>query len=142
VVLFETWARHAESTDYRELDLQGPGEMQARVEEAYRALGQELGAPVAPVGNAWRRAFEQDLGGALHRGDHGTHPAPAGTYLAACVVYGTLTGIDPREVRWRYWRVPRQAAARIRELASQSLGPLASAPHAWPAAAPAATSPR
>ena len=48
---------------------------------------------VAPVGRAWERAL-RDPAMTLHDPD-GSHPSPAGTYLAACVLYATLTGESP-----------------------------------------------
>lgn len=62
---------------------------------AYEDVGKAIEAPVAPVGRAWQRAIEQRPDLRLHSPD-GSHPAPTGTYLAACVLYATLTGEDPR----------------------------------------------
>lgn len=121
LVLFQTWARHPRSRIYARLALASQDEMLARIEAFYQSLAQELHASVAPVGRAWRRAFDLLPGIELHRRD-GTHPAPAGTYLSACVLYGTLTGVDPREASWRPWPMRADEAARIRAIAAESLG--------------------
>lgn len=120
VILFETWARHPRSRTYRRLGVETPDEMLAEINTFYRDLASELRVPVAPVGRAWERALEALPQVELHRRD-GTHPAPAGTYLAACVLYGTLTGVDPREATWRPWPMQREQAERIREIAAETL---------------------
>ena len=70
------------------------GAMQAQLAAGYQTIGQELGAPVAPVGLAWQRAIEDRPGVALWDAD-GSHPALSGSYLAACVLYATLFGESP-----------------------------------------------
>jgi hypothetical protein len=69
-------------------------EAQARLNHAFFTLGRELGATVAPIGLAWQSVREQHPGIPLYV-DDGSHPAPAGTYLAACTLYATLFGRSP-----------------------------------------------
>lgn len=52
------------------------------------------GAEVAPVGLAWYKAKQKDKRLELHTPDQ-SHPNVKGTYLAACVIYATLTGRNP-----------------------------------------------
>lgn len=81
-VFYLTWARqHAPET-------------QAQLTAAYQSIASELQATLAPVGLAWQAALKQNPQLALHSADKG-HPAPAGTYLAACVFYATLYGQSP-----------------------------------------------
>lgn len=85
--------------------------MQARLADgylAYVALAGKDGSPawLAPIGLAWARVWQDqvDLGVdplaasspfvGLYSSD-GSHPSPAGTYLAACVIYASLTGRSP-----------------------------------------------
>ncbi|WP_285509846.1 hypothetical protein [Actinokineospora sp. NBRC 105648] len=82
-VLYLTWARRDD-----------PGAQEA-LDNAYRSIGDELGATVAPVGPAWAMALRERPDLVLHDAD-ASHPAPAGSYLAACVLTATLFGIDPR----------------------------------------------
>lgn len=49
---------------------------------------------MVPVGEAWQRLLARDPTIALWQ-DDGSHPAPAGTYLAACVLVRTLFGKSP-----------------------------------------------
>ena len=88
-VLFMTWAHEhgVFSGDSYEA-------MQDRVAAAYEAEGAEIGAPVAPVGLAWARAHELVPSLDLWGGDD-THESDKGAYLAACVLYATLTGRSP-----------------------------------------------
>ena len=51
---------------------------------------------VAPFGPAWDEALRRQPGLDLVAED-GRHPNLAGSYLAACVVYATVTGRDPRK---------------------------------------------
>jgi hypothetical protein len=57
-------------------------------------LGDQLGVPVAPFGAAWDEALRRRPGIDL-LADDGRHPNKAGSYLAASVLYGTLTGRSP-----------------------------------------------
>jgi hypothetical protein len=81
-VLYLTWARrHAPET-------------QALITRAYREIGGELGAEVAPVGEAWERVLQMPGHPELYDRD-GSHPSIAGSYLAACVLFATLFGESP-----------------------------------------------
>jgi hypothetical protein len=83
-VLYMTWARRAEP------------EAQAAIAGAYTQIGQELGGTVVPVGAAWARFLAAHDRPVLHDRD-GSHPTLAGSYLAACVFYGTLLRESPVE---------------------------------------------
>ncbi len=82
VLFFMTWARKNLPQD------------QATITGGYRDVARRNGALVAPVGEAWRAALEARHGLVLHVEDN-SHPAPLGTYLAACVFYASLTGKSP-----------------------------------------------
>jgi MYXO-CTERM domain-containing protein len=74
----------------------------------YAALASEDGTPawVAPAGLAWRRVYDDVVAGGgdpldptsafygLYIAD-GSHPSERGTYLAACVIYASVTGLTP-----------------------------------------------
>lgn len=93
-LLFATWG-------YRDGDRRNwPGDtyeaMQARLDAGYGAIARELDVPVAWVGAAWQaaRARQPDL--ALWAPD-GSHPAPAGTDLAAAVFAARWFDLNPPE---------------------------------------------
>lgn len=81
-LLYHTWARrHAPET-------------QDDLDEAVAEIAAEIDAQIAPVGRAWRRIQEGGSGPELYDKD-GSHPSPAGTYLAACAFYSVLLGRSP-----------------------------------------------
>jgi hypothetical protein len=88
--VFQTWA-HRDGWPERYLDRAG---MQAAIDASYREVAARVGAIVVPAGDAWARAVRGAPGIALWQTD-GSHPTPAGTYLAACVFYVSLTGASP-----------------------------------------------
>lgn len=81
-VLYVTWAR------------QHIPEMQPSITETYLRVAREIDAKLAPVGPAWRIALEGTPDLLLHTDDR-SHPNILGTYLAACVFFGTLFDENP-----------------------------------------------
>ena len=57
-------------------------------------IAQQQAACVAPIPQAWDLAFARIPGIVLHDAD-GNHSAPNGAFLAALVLYATLTGQPP-----------------------------------------------
>jgi hypothetical protein len=111
VLLFATWGRARgdamNPTLYPDFLT-----MEARLEEGYRALAASAAAAgarvrIAPVGPAFARVHADVVAAgrdplaagseflALYVAD-GSHPSARGTYLAACVILGAITGVDPR----------------------------------------------
>lgn len=76
-LLYMTWSRR------ENLSAQG------LLTSAYARMASELGAGLAPVGVAWERVRRERPALELYAED-GSHPAPAGTYLAACVMFSSL----------------------------------------------------
>jgi hypothetical protein len=62
--------------------------------EAVSSIAGESGGIVVPVGPAWEIAGREGFELPLYDKD-GSHPTPAGSYLAACVFYGALWGRSP-----------------------------------------------
>jgi len=90
-VLYLTWARRDGLADNGFADF---GTMQAAITAGYLRIADELDLRVAPAGEAWRLALGEVPDPLLFEGD-GSHPAPAGTYLTACVLYATLFHASP-----------------------------------------------
>lgn len=90
VALFLTWA-HAAQEDNK-LVLQSA--MQNDTGRTYCQAAIQNKAKVAPVGEAWRRWYAKHPQQPLHTNDL-SHPTAEGSYLAACVIYGTITGKSP-----------------------------------------------
>jgi hypothetical protein len=58
---------------------------------SYDSIARELGAILAPVGPAWQKARAGYPNLELYDGD-GSHPSPAGSYLAAAVLVNSILG--------------------------------------------------
>ena len=71
-----------------------------QIAQAHRAIGQELGVPVAPVGLAFERAAKARPGLAMLGRDQ-EHESIPGTYLAANVIFATLFGQNPKGLPYR-----------------------------------------
>jgi len=98
--------------------------------DAYTEVAGELDAALAPVGRAWQRALERRPELELH-GVDGSHPNPRGSYLAACVLYATLTGRDPRGLPTLDLEgLTAEDAAFLQEVASETVASLGSTPEA------------
>ncbi|MEM1451908.1 MAG: DUF4886 domain-containing protein [Planctomycetota bacterium] len=98
VVMYETWGRRdggqftwagRTSPFFPDFDA-----MQTALTAGYESCGNAIGAEIAPVGQAWRRARQSFPSIELFAVD-GSHPSPAGSYLAACVFYGRIIGESP-----------------------------------------------
>ena len=72
----------------------GKPEMTVPLDEAYTAIGDELGARVVPVGLAFATVTEDRPTLRLRIPD-AKHPTLAGTYLAACTFFASLYNASP-----------------------------------------------
>jgi hypothetical protein len=107
-VLFETWGyKQGDPGAYAGDAYQA---MQARVRQGYAELSSDLGALLAPVGDAWSTSVSSRPAFDLWESDS-HHPSQAGSYLTACVFFAVLShrdptmsrfmgGLDPFEARW------------------------------------------
>src|SRR5262245_8966692 len=110
-VLYMTWARqHAPET-------------QSVIGDAYTAVGRELGATVVPVGTAWQHVLRRHDRPALYDKD-GSHPSPAGSYLAACVFLAVLFEVSPVGIDDEAPALSPEDRARLQSAARQVAGGL------------------
>lgn len=117
-VLYETWARRAGALFYRQRpEWSGPGQMQAHIGSTYRNLARRLGVAMAPVGSAFILAGERGDALSLYRAD-GAHPGIGGSYLAACVIFGAISGRDPRAISYRPATLSENEVQQLRNLAA------------------------
>jgi len=82
-VLYHTWPRR-----------DAPDSDRAMLDYAYHRIARDLNATVAPAGLAWQQARAELPGASLYDPD-GSHPSRTGSYLAAAVIFATLTGASP-----------------------------------------------
>jgi Domain of unknown function (DUF4886) len=124
LVFFETWARQAGHEVYNYSWSGGtPKAMQAGLRKAYGSVAAALGGQVAPVGDAWEATLAAYPQLPLFDAD-GSHPAPQGTYLAACVFYAVLTGHSPKGIVYRPTAVSQTEAAALQQVAHDTVKPL------------------
>ena len=104
-LLYLTWSRASVPDAQRDLTY------------AVETIAREIGAGVAPVGVAWQAVRTRHPDVTLYDAD-GSHPTPAGSYLAACVFAGTLFGVRVAspEVAQRL-RIDSFVAERLHEVA-------------------------
>ena len=72
----------------------------AEIAEAHRTIAAELSMDVAPVGLAWERSNQQRPSLDMY-GNDDEHPSIHGSYLAACVIYGTIFSQSPVGLSYR-----------------------------------------
>ena len=102
--LYLTWARR------------NAPETQKALTAAYGGAAVELGATLVPVGLIWERFLAQYDEPALHDEDN-SHPALAGSYLAACVFLIALLDQDPVGVETPVKGLDAETAAFLRRSA-------------------------
>jgi hypothetical protein len=120
-VFYATWARSPEVSLYRtHRTVHSFADMSARVSSAYFEIASHLGAALAPVGSAFERSLVEHPKLTLWGAD-GSHPSLAGSYMAACVLYGAITGVDPSESRYVPPGMQERDAVVIRAVAAESL---------------------
>jgi hypothetical protein len=110
-ILLMTWERP---------DSVGYGVTAANISAAYNAAGEELGITVAPAGLAFENALQERPDLALYSQDG--HPTIAGTYLAACVLYGTIFQKSPAGIACTGKNIPPDLRDFLQRIAAKSLG--------------------
>lgn len=95
---YQTWGRKTGSETLQEFGWTNQS-MTEGLREAYVRMGKTLNIPVSPVGSAFYAVYTTHPEIELYDPDK-THPALAGTYLAALCHFATLTGEDPMRVSY------------------------------------------
>ncbi|MDH5672390.1 MAG: hypothetical protein OEZ06_09585 [Myxococcales bacterium] len=122
-IYYETWPRHpAAAAFYRtHPQLHTAEQMAARVGQAYREAVTRHGGRLAPVGRAFLTTLGKHPELELYKADL-AHPTWAGSYLAACIIFGTITGQDPRGSQYVPWELGTEQARQLRVIAAEVLG--------------------
>ena len=97
-VLYSTWGRKRGSPDLTELNMTNES-MTFALAAAYRAIGTELGIPVAEVGFAFYDVYNNRSDIELYDPDF-YHPIYAGSYLAAATLFAKIFNVDPVSVEY------------------------------------------
>ena len=116
-ILFATWARPSGDPYYKEPTSGGsPAVMQARLDATYAEVAKTIGATLAPVGVAWERV--QQATPEIQLLDGTQHPSPAGTYLAAAVLFRTMFNASPMGSTF-YGGLPKETALQLQRVAGE-----------------------
>ena len=89
-------AQHAVPIMFPEWPRRGINETQ-RIFDLHVSIAQAEPACVAPIPQAFDLALARDPTLTLHASD-GNHSAPAGAFLAALILYATITGLSPLDL--------------------------------------------
>ena len=73
------------------------------ITQMYINAGNENNALVIPVGIAFENAYKHNPDIQLHKSFDGSHPSLLGTYLAACVVFSSITHETPLNIQYNYF---------------------------------------
>jgi hypothetical protein len=104
--LYMTWAR------------KGQAEKQALITRAYTEIAEEIGATLIAAGKAWELFMREHKTPVLHDKD-GSHPTLAGSYLAACVAFGSLFGESAKNLRVKIDGLTGNEMTAIQSLAQE-----------------------
>ncbi|MGH8176147.1 MAG: hypothetical protein ACREV5_07810 [Steroidobacter sp.] len=92
-----------------------------RIYDLHVSIAQEQPACVAPIGQAWDLSLVRHPALTLHA-DDGNHSAPAGAFLAALVLYATVTGLSPLDLPLlSEFPVGADAQAALRAIADETV---------------------
>jgi hypothetical protein len=107
-ILFPEWPRRGIDETQRIFDL-------------HVSIAQAEPACVAPIPQAFDLALARDPTLTLHASD-GNHSAPAGAFLAALVLYATITGLSPLDVPpLPQYPVSVSLQATLRDIAAETV---------------------
>ena len=126
-------ARHAVPVMFPEWPRRNVDETQ-RIFDLHVSIAQATPACVAPVGQAWDLALQREPSLVLHDSD-GNHSAPAGAFLAALVLYATITGLSPLDLpNFSQYPVSAGVQTTLRGIAAETVQTVP--PRMWCAADP------
>lgn len=120
LVLFQTWPRQPGSfwyTDRKYSYLGNFRNMQKQIAVNTAALAVDIGAVLAPVGDAWGLALQENQKWPLYAADS-HNPTVAGTYLSALVFYQTFTGRSAEDASFVPQGLEAESAAALRKFAA------------------------
>eukprot|EP00980_Cylindrotheca_fusiformis_P004150 scaffold909_cov135-Cylindrotheca_fusiformis.AAC.7 len=139
-ILFQTWGRlhHDDNpTETIHMLYNSYDHHQSRIVEGYNKYQKMLakvGRPalIAPVGLAFKAIHDsmieqgrdpEDSDGefALLYDEDGSHPSARGSYLAACVIIGTITGDDVTQYTWEAPALSEGTRERLRRVAATTV---------------------
>jgi hypothetical protein len=93
-----------------------------RIVKTHRVMADALAAKVAPCGVAFAKAIKAGIAVHSEKEKYGSHPNVNGSYLIACVFYGTIYDRDPEEIPDDVFKkVSAKMAAKLQEIAKEAV---------------------
>jgi hypothetical protein len=93
--------------------------MEQQLENRYLQMGNDNGAIVGPVGEAWKNAIATNPAFDLYMSDE-SHPSLYGSYLTACVFYATIYKQSPLGLNY-YGGLPTADATFLQSIAGATV---------------------
>ncbi len=89
----------------------------------YRAVADEFGLELCPVMNAYQLEYDEaGAEGLASWFQDDRHPTDKSTYMAACMEYGLIYGVDPMTITYHPASVSESDAQAMKSIASRTLG--------------------
>ncbi len=97
-------------------------DQQTTLLENYTRVAQEFGVSITPVGLAYQHLYD-DKGAAWMEAMYtdNRHPSAKATYLAACMEYAMIYGVDATTITYQPRNLEADEAAELRQYAQQAL---------------------
>ena len=90
--------------------------------KTYRQIADELAAKVAPCGVAFAKAVKAGIAVHSEKEKYGSHPNLNGSYLVACVFYGTIYDRNPEEIPDdAFKKIDAKLAAKLQKIAKEAV---------------------
>jgi len=115
IILPMNWAYSTEWDTYHEKT--------KKLRDSYEAVARDIpGVTVNYVGQAYQDIFDAEgKEGAAKLYTDNRHPTPVATYLAACMEFGLITGVDPVEIKYVPEGISASDAQKMRRTASKAV---------------------
>ena len=92
------------------------------IKKMYIDAGNKNNALVIPVGIAFENAYDLNPDIVLHKDYDGSHPSLLGTYLAACVVFSSITHKSPLKIQYDYFgKITQEDKKFLQEVAKNTV---------------------
>lgn len=116
-ILYQTWAHAPHVGIYDRADTPGdPESAFTQIDRVTTAVAEEYDVALAPVGRAWERVRRWHTEYDLYRND-GNHAQPAGSYLAALVIYRAIVDDSLPDDCWKLDSMSDQKAEVLQQVA-------------------------
>ena len=97
-------------------------EMIENIKKMYIEVANQNNILVIPVGIAFENAYDIKPNIVLHKEYDGSHPSLLGTYLAACVVFSSITHKSPMQIKYDYFgKIDEDDKKFLQEVAKETV---------------------